>query len=131
VNRKKRTRKARDIAIERIERLFHLAYEEHTLHPERSDRYVQIARKIGMRVRQRIPTHLKRKFCKHCGGYLAPEDMRVRLCKGVLIITCLRCGAQMRYPYWNRSDLDQKGAKRSRRDRGARRDRGSQEDWDD
>jgi ribonuclease P protein subunit RPR2 len=109
VNRKKRTRKARDIAKERIERLFDLAYEEHALHPDRSDRYVQIARKISMRVRQRIPPPLKKKFCKHCGGYLAPEDMRVRLRKGVLTITCLRCGGRMRYPYWEKAGTAQKG----------------------
>jgi len=101
VNRKKRMRKARDIAWQRIGRLFEMAEEEHESHLERCDRYVYLARRIGMRLRVRIPRRLKRKMCKHCHCYLSPDRSRVRLRNGVLTVTCLKCGGQMRYPYRN------------------------------
>ncbi|MHC1594442.1 MAG: ribonuclease P protein component 4 [Methanotrichaceae archaeon] len=101
MNRKKRMRKARDIARQRIERLFEMAEEEHKYHPERSDRYVYLARRIGMRLRVRIPRRLKRKMCKHCHCYISPDRSRVRLRDGVLTVTCLRCDGLMRYPYRN------------------------------
>ncbi|MBN1323303.1 MAG: ribonuclease P [Methanotrichaceae archaeon] len=90
---------ARKLSLERIVRLFELAEEEHILHPERSNRYVQMARRISTRVRIRIPSHLKRLFCKHCGCYLSPSKARTRLREGRLTVTCLGCGLQMRYPY--------------------------------
>lgn len=96
---KKRYYRGKDLARQRIERLFELAEDECALHPERSDRYVTLARRIGMKLRVRIPTPLKRKICKHCNCYLSPERTRVRLRDGILTITCLRCGGQMRYPY--------------------------------
>ncbi len=90
---------ARKLSLERIVRLFELAEEEHILHPKRSDRYVQMARRISTRIRIRIPRHLKRLFCKRCGCYLSPSKARVRLREGRLTVTCLGCGLQMRYPY--------------------------------
>ena len=48
VRRKNNTAQARDIARQRIEILFELAAREKPFHPERSDRYVQIARAIGL-----------------------------------------------------------------------------------
>ena len=60
---------------------------------------MQIARQISTRTRVRIPRHLKRIFCKHCGGFLFPSGARVRLRDGVLTTTCIGCGKQMRRPY--------------------------------
>lgn len=97
--RKKGYYRAKDLARQRIERLFVLAEEEHVHHPERSDRYVALARKMGMRMRVRIPRRLKRRACGGCGCYLSPERTRVRLHDGVVTVTCTECGEQMRYPY--------------------------------
>lgn len=97
--KRKNKSRVRKLAVERIERLFELAEEEHALHPERSDRYVEIARRVSTRVRIRMPKEYKRMFCKHCGCYLTPSTKRVRLSDGVLTVTCTRCGRQMRYPY--------------------------------
>ena len=97
--RKKGYYRAKDLARQRIERLFLLAEEEHVLHPERSDRYVALARKMGMRMRVRIPRRLKRRICKGCGCYLSSERVRVRLQDGVVAVTCVECGEIMRYPY--------------------------------
>jgi ribonuclease P protein subunit RPR2 len=99
VRRRKDAQKARDLALQRMERLFSLAAAAHELHPERSDRYVQIARQISTRTRVRMPRHLKRLFCRHCGGFLSPSSARVRLRDGVLTSTCLRCEKQTRRPY--------------------------------
>ncbi|RQW79262.1 MAG: ribonuclease P [Methanothrix sp.] len=99
MRRRKDSHKARDLAMQRMDRLFSLAAEVHDSHPERSSRYVQIARQISTRTRVRMPCHLKRLSCKHCGGYLSASSSRVRLCDGILITTCLGCGRQMRRPY--------------------------------
>ncbi|MDD4448666.1 MAG: ribonuclease P [Methanothrix sp.] len=99
MRRRKDSHKTRDLALQRMERLFELAAATHPAHPKRSERYVQIARKICTRTRVRMPRPLKRLFCKHCGSFLAPAATRVRLREGVLITTCLLCGEQMRRPY--------------------------------
>jgi ribonuclease P protein subunit RPR2 len=99
VRRRKDAFKAREISRQRIERLFSLADEEYGAHPERSDRYVGIARRICTRMRIRMLRHLKAKFCKHCGSYLLPSARRVRLKDGIITETCLRCGRQLRRPY--------------------------------
>ncbi len=91
----------RSIAQRRIKRLFELAEQEAARGREdRSDRYVQLARRIGMRYRVRIPGHLKMRICKSCNSYLIPgRNMRVRLRGEYITTTCLRCGRQMRRPY--------------------------------
>ncbi len=99
MRRRRDSQKGRDLARQRMERLFQLASEEHSAHPERSDRYVCIARQISTRLRVRMPHHLKRLFCKHCGSYLPASGTRTRLKRGVLTTTCLRCGGLTRRPY--------------------------------
>ncbi|MDI6888399.1 MAG: ribonuclease P protein component 4 [Methanocellales archaeon] len=90
----------RDMARQRIERLFMLAEKQFGEHPERSDRYIQLARRIGTRNNVRIPRELKQRMCKHCDSYLVPgTNARVRLRKRYVTVTCLTCNKQMRYPY--------------------------------
>lgn len=102
---RKDAQKSREIARERMTRLFELSADAHELHPDRSDRYVQIARQIGTRTRVRMPRHLKSLFCKHCGCYLPASGARTRLRDGVLTATCLRCGTQARRPYKGRRPI--------------------------
>lgn len=99
VRRRKDAHKSRDLARQRMERLFSLAAGEYDLHPERSDRYVHIARQISTRLRVRMPHHLKRLFCKHCGSFIPASGARTRLHQGVLTATCLHCGEVTRRPY--------------------------------
>ncbi|NMC09511.1 MAG: ribonuclease P [Methanothrix sp.] len=82
-----------------MERLFSLAAKEYEAHPERSNRYVQIARQISARTRVRMPRQLKALVCRNCGCYLSASSRRVRLREGILITTCLCCKEQMRRPY--------------------------------
>ncbi len=98
--RKKQKDWAKDMAYQRIIRLFELAAHEFRTHPERSDRYVSLARRIGMRYRVRIPEQLKSLMCKHCHAYLVQgATARTRLHGAYITTTCTACGKQMRRPY--------------------------------
>ncbi len=98
--RKKQKDWAKDMANQRIIRLFELARDEYEKHPDRSDRYVQLARKIGMRYRVRMPQELKSQICKHCHAYLVQGvTARTRLQGTHISTTCTSCGKQMRMPY--------------------------------
>ncbi|MCX9083480.1 MAG: ribonuclease P [Candidatus Methanoperedens sp.] len=98
--RKKQKDWSKDMAFERIIRLFELAHKEFKDHPERSDRYVQLARRIGMRYRVRMPQDFKRQICKFCHSYLVQgATARTRLQGTHISTTCTSCGKQMRLPY--------------------------------
>lgn len=88
------------IAAERVERLFELAETEFKQHPELSDRYVRLAWKLKTRYNVKLPSHLKRKFCRKCLSFWMPGvSCRVRLQSGRIVVTCLRCGRVERLPY--------------------------------
>ena len=87
------------IAKERIELLF--AEAEKTDDKRLAKRYVELARKIGMRYNVRIPPELKRRYCKYCHNLLF--DSRRRLKQGIMAITCKYCGKTLRYPYKGRN----------------------------
>ena len=106
--RKKQKSLIKDLAIQRIDRLFELAHDEFGQNPQRSDRYVLLARRIGMRYRIRFPSTLKRQMCKHCRSYLVQgSSSRVRLRGRYITVTCLRCNKQMRYPYKSRENKEE------------------------
>jgi len=86
------------IAKERIEVLFELARESSKVHPERSNRYVELARRIAMRQRVRIGREFRRQYCHHCNAFLVPgKNMRVRVHRGNVVVTCGICNKKMRY----------------------------------
>lgn len=100
IARKKQKNLIKEIAIQRMWRLFELAKREHAEHPDRSERYVQLIRNISMRNRMSIPREIKSRICKHCYAFLVPgKNARYRLKEGYIIISCQRCGKEMRYPY--------------------------------
>ena len=85
--------KRKEIALERIYRLFELAEAEFKKHPERSKRYVELARKIGTRNKATIPTELKKQFCKKCGAFLVKGKNAEWKDLGKLVeIECDECG---------------------------------------
>ncbi|MGI0149126.1 MAG: ribonuclease P protein component 4 [Thermoplasmata archaeon] len=91
----------RRIAAERMATLFRLA-ESEALHRRtgRARRYVELARRIGMRYNVRVPAPFKRSFCKKCFAFLLPSvSARVRVGQGRVVVTCIACGALQRYPY--------------------------------
>jgi len=96
------SKELRQIAKERVERLFKQAEKEFERHPERSHRYVEIARKVAMKVNYSIPQKFRRRFCQHCYNYLMPgENCKIRLDSKhqEKVIKCLDCGQSTRVPY--------------------------------
>jgi len=64
-----------------------------------ADRYVDMARRIGMRYNVRFQLAHKRRFCKACYRYLLPgTTSRTRMNRGRVVTTCLMCGHVMRRP---------------------------------
>ena len=102
-----RGRRAKPLALqvlvrERIYILFNLAGENVKTHPDRSKRYVMLARRLGTRYLVRLGRRLKQKFCKKCGSAWVPGfNLKVRLKSKdkVLEYACLNCGAVKRFSY--------------------------------
>ena len=96
---KKKPEQFREIAVSRIRRLFEQAELRFKENPGLADRYVELARKIGMKYKVRIPRELKRRFCKNCYAYLVPGvNCRVRLNQSKVVYYCNRCKKYMRFP---------------------------------
>lgn len=96
----KKPRWQKRIAKERIEILFELARKSLEKYPERSKRYVELLRKIGLRYNIRLRKNIKRSICKNCNQLLIPgKTATVRLNKKTIIVKCLECGKIYRYPF--------------------------------
>lgn len=88
------------IAMERMEILLRLAEDEFALHPERSHRYVEMARKIATKYNLKMPSSWRGRFCRNCYHFLKPgSNCQVRLTDSMVNIKCLECGEIMRKPY--------------------------------
>jgi ribonuclease P protein subunit RPR2 len=88
----------RKIARERISILLSKADEIKFENYELARRYVELARRIAMRYRIRLPKNQKRKFCKNCLYPYRHDRVRVRVRKSRIMITCLNCGFIRRIP---------------------------------
>lgn len=90
----------RIIALERIETLFKEADIIFKEDPKLSNRYVKLARKIAMKYKVKIPSELKKRYCKHCHSFLKQgKNCKVRLKDGKAVYHCLVCDKIMRFPY--------------------------------
>ena len=90
------------IAEERIRILFRQAEEKFGSDPELSDRYIELAQRIGERTQVRIPEDLKKEFCSNCSTYWQQgKTCRVRLNpeKKLVEYRCLECGEKQVYGY--------------------------------
>lgn len=85
--------KLKKIALEKIKILFN----EAKLNNYKADRYVEIARKIAMKVNLPMPKEFKRKYCKHCHIYFKSGNYRVRTRNKVVIYYCLKCKKYMKF----------------------------------
>ncbi|MEM4662453.1 MAG: ribonuclease P [Candidatus Diapherotrites archaeon] len=82
----------RIVALNRIHKLFEQAEKNFTQRPDRSKRYVELARKIAMRHNIKFDVKLKKKFCKKCGAYLViGKNAKIRVSGRLLKITCCEC----------------------------------------
>jgi len=89
---------AKDIAKERIDRLFELAETAAQAgNASRSKRYVSLALRMGER--HKVRASHKRTYCGNCLMYfIPPRNVRVRTGRGRVSMTCLECGFITRYP---------------------------------
>ena len=89
-----------EIAVERMNILFERAEMEFHEHPERSDRYVELALKLSTKYNTKVPQKWKRNFCKNCKKFLYPgHNSTVRLINEEVNIFCGECGHVMKIPY--------------------------------
>lgn len=98
--------KTKQIARQRIHMLFHLAKEAVREEPDLAQRYAQIARKIAMRAKIRLPVEYRRLICRHCKSFIYPGvNSRVRVQQRRephVVVTCLICGKCTRLPLRSR-----------------------------
>jgi len=96
----------KQIAMRRIHTLFRLAKEAVRDEPKLAQRYAQIARRIAMRAKLRLPVEYRRLICRHCKSFIYPGvNCRVRVQQRRephVVITCLICGKHTRIPLRSR-----------------------------
>ena len=77
----------KEVVLRRINILFKEAQKT----PNKANRYVQLARKLAMKINLRVPKEYKRKYCKHCYTYFHQGNYRVRTKQRYVIYTCFTC----------------------------------------
>ena len=89
------------VARERIADLFALAEREaRNGNGTLADRYVQLARRIGMRYNVRLLPEFSELYCRGCSSFwVEGTSVHTRLRSGRRVRTCLRCGRERRVPY--------------------------------
>jgi len=101
-NREKMDPDTRRIAMQRIQTLFDLANKTFSENHALAQRYVDIARRIAMGARIRLPKEYRRQVCRHCKSFILPGvNCRVRIQQRRephIVITCQNCGKTMRLP---------------------------------
>jgi len=90
------------LARGRIELLFAEAAKLFPTHPERADRYVALARRLGMRYTVRVPKTYRLNYCRQCNSFLkvgVNARIRTRSDTKAVVFTCMKCGWIRRFPY--------------------------------
>lgn len=97
----KEKRVVKQIAKERIEILMGQALKTIKNNPKLAQRYVELARRIGMRYRVRIQKKWKMFICRRCKKLIIPGvTCRIRIQRKRephVTLTCLMCGHIKRY----------------------------------
>jgi len=97
---KKKSSGQREIALERNKTLFKQDRDVFKEDKNLANRYVELARKIAMKYKVRIPSDMQKQFCRHCYKFLMPNvNCRIRLKDGKVVYYCLECKHFMRFPY--------------------------------
>src|SRR3989338_7436339 len=99
-------------AKELISNFMFKAKQTFSKNKELANKFVQKARRLAMKTRSRMPSEIKRNFCKHCHSFLIPgQNLRVRTQKGKLVYYCLECKKHWRMPYHPLRLVPNKGQK--------------------
>ncbi len=95
--------RSRRVARERIVWLLTLADVVAPERPDLARRYGELARRISMRARVRIPREWRWRYCRRCKSFLIPgvnATVRIRPRRMPhLVVHCRECGAVTRRPY--------------------------------
>lgn len=98
--------KQKYIARERVKHLISFAEKVFSKDPKLANHYINLARRVAMKTRVRIPPELKKRFCKHCYVFLQPGvNCRVRTRNGKVVYYCLNCKEYMRFPFLKEKKL--------------------------
>lgn len=118
LSRGKRPKWMIDIAIERMNILFNRAEMEFITHPERSNRYVELALKLSTKYNTKVPYEWSKRYCKECKSFLKPgHNCTVRLVNSEVNIFCGECGHVMKIPYRKEKKLKRRAKYESRKER--------------
>ena len=92
--RGRRSKEVEAIARERIEILFEEAGKAvRRGKSDRAKRYVELARRMGMRYNVSIPGRHRRWVCGGCGAFMVPGvNARTRIRPQRFVVTCAGCG---------------------------------------
>ena len=95
-NRRRSNKPLSQIKIARERMAILIAEAQSTKDFTLSKRYIELAKKIGMRYNVRLPKKAKRVFCKYC---FAKLEHGWRTKKGIRYIKCSSCGRTIRFPF--------------------------------
>lgn len=88
------------LARARIAELFVQAERFAESRPELVKRYMALAKKIGTKYNVRFTNDQKLRCCKQCGAFLVQgKNARIRLERGVRVLTCTECRFMRRFGY--------------------------------
>lgn len=94
---------SKKIAEERIRRLFELADKRvEEGESQLADRYVELARKIGMGETIPIPSELRKSICGSCHSYISPGyncEVKIDSKNSRIQYKCQKCGNKDFYGY--------------------------------
>ncbi len=88
----------KDVARERILELSGLSRKTSDLKLEK--RYMRLAESIAKRMDMPLPINIKRSYCKKC-GHPYSKLTRIRIKRGLCLVTCSHCNDIRRIPYKN------------------------------
>lgn len=89
---------SKGVAYERMGILFRQAKLRMSTDPAISSGYIRLIERIGKRMDLPVPREIKRFYCKTCGIPYGSES-KVRIKRGLCIVTCANCGDLRRIPY--------------------------------
>ncbi|MBD3230702.1 MAG: ribonuclease P [Candidatus Lokiarchaeota archaeon] len=99
--KKRYWKKIKEMASDQIDSYYNEIDKVYQKDMELANRYLEIARNIGMRCKVRIPRNKKILICKNCKKLLIPgKTARVRVRnnkKTHVTITCIECKNHKRY----------------------------------
>ncbi len=108
---KREKRLEKKIAKERIKILFEMMERMKDEDYDLARRYVELARRIAMKYRLKLPKRYKLLFCKKCLYPYKEGKFRVRVRKSRVIITCMNCGYERRIPIRPKKKIKNKNKK--------------------